>query len=68
MIHTNRESIDRRCKEVGYTFGTPNAVYTYGEWCMYSNAATASYNLTNGTWSYGGCANGYSSSSITCCR
>jgi len=56
LLNNDQVSIDYRCKELGYKRGVANAVYTYAEWCYYSNARTKVWSGT--AWQFVACRNG----------
>lgn len=72
MVHNDPASITRRCKELGYTFGVGNQVFTHREWCYYSNARTKQYTGNNGeeaaAWRNVGCKSNDSVASALCCK
>jgi hypothetical protein len=46
MINNDPASINRRCVELGYSFGDARQFFTQAEWCDYSNARTKYWNGT----------------------
>ncbi len=56
LIRNDQASLNRRCKELGYTAGVALVFYTRAEWCGYSNARTKYWNGT--AWVLTSCIDG----------
>lgn len=56
LINNDPASINRRCVELGYSFGDARQFYTHAEWCHYSNARTKYWNGTK--WVLTSCREG----------
>ena len=58
LLNNDQDSIDQRCKELGYKRGEPTSIYTYSEWCANLDARTKEWNPAKDEWRYRKCQTG----------
>lgn len=58
LLNNDGDSVDARCRELGFDWGQTLQVYSYQEWCKYGNARTRTYDTRARRWSFGSCTDG----------
>lgn len=58
LVNNDRESINARCRELGWRRGEALQWYSYGEWCRYKNAKTRTWDPYYREWTFGPCRDG----------
>ncbi len=58
LVNNDRDSINARCRELGYRRGEALQWYSYAEWCRYKNAKTRTWDPYYREWTFGACRDG----------
>ncbi|MFA7385534.1 MAG: hypothetical protein WCZ99_01150 [Candidatus Paceibacterota bacterium] len=69
LVYTDETSVNQRCKELGYEYGTVLETYPYSEWCYYCNAGMKKYITKDSKWKFlTSCEKNKTVKKAKCCR
>lgn len=69
LVYDNEISVNQRCKELGYEYGTTLETYPYSEWCYFCNAGMKKYDVYKKKWNFlTSCKSNKTVKKAQCCR